>query len=111
MTLLIFSAVVVNEASRQLAATIALVLKRADLTIDYVSRVTGIPPNKLSDQLAGKVPFTGLCRILASDELRSETEFWPEFIGLCAKRVGCIVATIEDVVHASKRHSQREQAV
>jgi hypothetical protein len=103
--------VAVDESARRFAATVAIALKRADVTQDYVSRVTGIPPNKLSNQLAGKVPFTGLVRILASRELRDETDFWLELMDLLADGVnralvpmdlGYVIAKLELLVGAPR---------
>lgn len=120
-------AVAVDEAGRRLAATVAHALKRADVTQDYVSRVTGIPASKLSDQLAGKVPFTGLCRILASAELKNETDFWLELLDLLADGVnrafvprdlGYVIAKLEMLVGAPRmvkadlcRDQQKAEAV
>lgn len=87
MTIALVGTVVADCAARKLATTVALALKRADVTQDYVARVTGIPPNKLSLQLSGQAPFTGLCRILISHELRHETDFWQELVMLMAQSI------------------------
>lgn len=82
------AAVVAADAStRRLASTVARAMQRAGLTQDYVARCTGIPPNKLSLQLSGQAPFTGLCRILISEELRRETDFFQELVALLAEQV------------------------
>jgi hypothetical protein len=72
---------------RWLAALTSEAIRRAGLTQDYVSRVTHIPPSRLSDQLAGKLPFTGFCRF-GLEEIRRDTEFWPEFANVLADQVG-----------------------
>lgn len=103
--------VVADAAGQKLAALVALAMKRADLTQDYVARCTGIPPNKLSEQLAGKTPFTGLYRILSNVELRQETELWCELVELLAHEIdrrvvpvdlGTIVAKLEEIVGKPK---------
>jgi hypothetical protein len=69
-----------------LAADAKLAMKRADLTLDYVSRVTGIPLQRLSDQLNGKTPFTGFWRFFTG-EMR-ETDFFHEFMEIQCRRMG-----------------------
>jgi hypothetical protein len=75
---------VIDQAARDLAADVRLAMKRADLSLDYVSRVIRVPPNKLSDQLSGKAPFTVWCRFVTLE--LQQTEFWPEFLALRAER-------------------------
>lgn len=115
--LAIAAAIAVDDAGRRLAALVALALKRADVTQDYVSLVTGIPRNKLSEQLAGKVPFTGLCRILANRALKDETDFWFELTAIFADQVnravvsidlGHIVSKLEEIVGAPKRMARMD---
>ena len=109
MTLTLFALTtavyVLDEASRRLAALVSLAMQKADITQDYVSRCTGIPAARLSDQLAGKAPFTGLCRILANDELRTETDLWLELTDLFAGRVDRMLAPLQyaDVIERLKR--------
>lgn len=80
---------VVAAIDAALARSVRLAMKRADLTLDYVSRVTGIPIQRLSDQLNGKTPFTGFCRFF-SGEMR-ETDFLEEWLAIVADGVGRIV--------------------
>lgn len=68
-----------EPAMRRLGQLVALAIKKAGLTDDYVSLVTGIPRPKLSDMLNGKVRFTGLDRILLSRDIREDTLFWVYF--------------------------------
>lgn len=83
------AALAIDAAALVLVADVRLAMKRADLSLDFVSRVTGIPPQRLSDQLNGKTPFTGFWRF-ATREMR-ETDFWTEFIEIQADRVNRVV--------------------
>jgi hypothetical protein len=94
-----------------LASITAQAMDRAGLTQDYVSHVTGIPANKLSDQLAGKVPFTGFCRF-GYQEIRRDTQFWPEFANVLADQVdralvprdlGTLLERVTELVSGQKR--------
>lgn len=83
MTLFLLAATIaVDAAARKLAAAFRLAMKRADLSLDYVSRVIGVPPNKLSNQLLGKVPFTAAWRFFVG-EMR-ETGFASELLAIFA---------------------------
>ena len=73
-----------------LAADAKLAMKRADLTLDYVSRVTSVPLSRLSDQLNGKTPFTSFWRFFAG-EMR-DTDFRLEFLDIQAARVDRFLA-------------------
>ena len=84
--LLLGAALAIDAA---LAASARLAMKRADLSLDYVSRVTGIPIQRLSDQLNGKTPFTGFWRFFAG-EMR-ETDFLDEWLPLVADGIERIV--------------------
>ena len=77
---------VVDEAAKQLAADVKLAMKRADLSLDYISRVLSVPVSRLSDQLNGKTPFTFFWRF-SHREIRDLTEFWPEFMDIQADRM------------------------
>lgn len=85
--------VVLDRASRQLVADVRLAMKRADLSLDYVSRVTGIPPSRLSDQLNGKTPFTGFWRFWVG-EMR-DTDFRIEFLELQAGHVDRLLVRVD----------------
>lgn len=88
ITLTIFTglaAVVLDQASNELAVDAKLAIKRADLTLDYVSRCTGVPLSRLSDQLNGKTPFTAFWRLWVG-EMR-DTDFRIEFLEIQARRV------------------------
>lgn len=77
---------------RHLGQLVALAIRKAGLTDDYVSLVTGIPRNKLSEMLSGKVRFTGLDRILLSRDIREDTLFWLYFAdGLANEMAHAIV--------------------
>lgn len=54
MAYAVCGAAVIDHAARELAADARLAMKRADLTLDYVARATGVPHSRLSDQLNGK---------------------------------------------------------
>ncbi len=82
---LLGAAYVIDQAARDLVADVKLAMKRSDLTLDFVSRVIGVPTNKLSDQLNGKLAFTSFWRFTAS-ELR-EAGFWVELLDIRARRV------------------------
>lgn len=77
-------ATVVDAAAKELAADVRLAMKRADLSLDYVSRVLGVPGPRLSDQLLGKLPFTYFWRFTAR-EIR-ESDFWTELLAIEAER-------------------------
>lgn len=98
---------VLDDCGSELAADVRLAMKRADLTLDYVSRVLRVPPNKLSDQLNGKRPFTFFWRFFSSAELRAETDFRSEFLDILARRIDRIVlprgVTVVSVSAAKKR--------
>lgn len=98
----------IDRAARDLVADVRLAMKRADLSVDFVSRCTGVPPSRLSDQLNGKTPFTAFWRF-GTAEMR-ETDFWVEFLELQAERVdrmlvsrdlGTLVAKVEAMVGLS----------
>lgn len=72
-----------------LAADAKLAMKRADLTLDYVSRVTLVPVQRLSDQLNGKTPFTCLWRFFTG-EMR-ETDFALEFYEIQLQRADAVI--------------------
>lgn len=76
----------VNDASRELVADVRLAMKRADLSVDFVARCTGVPAPKLSDQLNGKTPFTSFWRFIAPEIKASR--FWDELFALRAERHG-----------------------
>lgn len=78
--------IVIDQAARDLAADAKLAMKRADLTLDFVSRVTRVPLSRLSDQLNGKTPFTSLWRFYAFEEMR-QTDWRVEFGELQADRI------------------------
>jgi predicted XRE-type DNA-binding protein len=87
VTLGLFSAAIaIDECARQLAADVALAMKRADLTQDFVSRCINVPRPKLSDQLAGKASFTTLWRFFVVREIR-ESEFLVELLDILGQRV------------------------
>lgn len=76
---------------QQLAADAKLAMKRADLSLDYVSRAIGHEDkpyslSKLSDQLNGKTPFTAFWRFFVGD--MRETAFREEFFAIQADRIG-----------------------
>jgi hypothetical protein len=86
-------------------------MKRADLTQDYISRVTRIPAARLSDQLSGKLPFTGFVRF-GCREIRENTFFWTAFVEVLADRVdravvpvdvARLVAGVEELVGQKRR--------
>lgn len=79
------AAIAIDAAARQLLADVKLAMKRADLSQDFVCRVTGVPLQRLSDQLNGKTPFTAFWRF-ATQEMR-DTGFWLEFVDIQAARV------------------------
>ena len=100
-----------HELDTWLAALTKDAMRRADLTQDYVARVTGIPPNKLSEQLSGQRPFTGLVRF-GCREMREETDFWTEFAAGLADRVdkalvprdlGSLVSGVEELIGTKRR--------
>jgi hypothetical protein len=82
------SALAIDHAAKELVGDVRLAMKRSDLSLDYVSRVTGVPPQRLSDQLNGKTPFTAFWRFTRA-EIR-ETAFWPEFLGIRNERCGLV---------------------
>lgn len=117
------AALAIDAAARELVADVRLAMKRADLTLDFVSRVTGVPPQRLSDQLNGKVPFTGFWRFWVG-EMR-DTDFRPEFLEIQAERVnrllvrvdlGALIAKLDQLVgskpmvKAALPSAQKEQA-
>lgn len=84
----------IDSAGLQLVADIKLALKRADLSLDYVSRVTGVPIQRLSDQLNGKTPCTSLWRLLVAPEMR-DTDFRVEFLTIQAQRIDRAVVAMD----------------
>lgn len=72
-----------------LAADAKLAIRRADLTLDYVSRVTGVPMQRLSDQLNGKTPFTSFWRLFTG-EMR-QTDFAIEFYEIQLQRADAVI--------------------
>lgn len=107
-----------REVDTWLASIAAEAMKRADLTQDYVSRVTRITPARLSDQLSGKLPFTGLVRF-GCEEIRLHTDFWTEFADVLAARVNCalvprdlgsLLAGVEELVGMKRRMAKAPQA-
>jgi hypothetical protein len=60
---------------------------RAGLTQDYVSHVTRIPPNKLERSARRQVAVHRLLPVRL-EEIRRDTEFWPEFANVLADQVG-----------------------
>ncbi len=108
MTVLLFTFVMfgaaIDAAAKQLAADVARAMKRADLTQDYVARVLGIPPSKLSLQLSGQLPFTTLWRFFVNVEMQ-QTDFRLEFFDIQAERIdrrmvamdlGALVTSLQD---------------
>lgn len=95
MTLLsgvVVATVVLGErALRELGVKVSRAIDAAGLTDDYVARVTGIPRNKLSQQLSGQLPLTGLYRLLASPELAERTTFRRELLEILAEDLGLAV--------------------
>lgn len=87
------AALAIDHAARELVGDVRLAMKRADLSLDFVSRVTGVPPQRLSDQLNGKTPFTAFWRFTAR-EIR-ESGFWLELVALRAARVDRYVVNRE----------------
>lgn len=79
------AAYVIDEGARELAADVKLAMKRADLSVDFVARVIGVPRPKLSDQLNAVTPFTSFWRFTAR-EIR-DSDFWPELLELRARRL------------------------
>lgn len=79
------AAYVIDAAARDLVVDVRLAMKRADLSLDYVARATGVPHSRLSDQLNGKTPFTAFWRFTAPD-IR-DSDFWIEFLTLRVERV------------------------
>lgn len=74
-----------NDRTRELLADVRLAMKRADLSVDYVARVCGVPPNKASDQLRGVSPFTALWRLFSAPEICGSA-FEAELLTLRAER-------------------------
>jgi hypothetical protein len=84
----------IDSVGLQLVADIKLALKRADLSLDYVSRVTGVPIQRLSDQLNGKTPCTSLWRLLAAPEMQ-DTDFRLEFLDIQARRMDRALVAVD----------------
>lgn len=76
----------ITDESKALVGDVRLAMKRADLSLDYVARCTGVPVPKLSDQLNSKTPFTAFWRFIAPEILASG--FWHELFALRAERQG-----------------------
>ncbi len=102
----------IDDAARELVADIRLAMKRADLSLDYVSRVIRVPGPKLSDQLLGKQPFTSFWRFVTPEITR--TGFWHEFFAVRAERHGgvyvrgelaALVRGVDQLVHQKKKAS------
>ena len=115
MTVTLFAWAVALYAAKEIDTWLASIareaMRRADLTQDYISRVTGIPVARLSDQLSGKLPFTGLVRFGCA-EIREETDFWLEFADVLAHQLhrdlvpsdwGRLIAGVEELVGAQRR--------
>jgi hypothetical protein len=111
-TLILFlgAALAIDQAARDLVGDVRLAMKRADLSLDYVSRVTGVPIQRLSDQLNAKTPFTSFWRFFVG-EMR-ETDFQCEFLSIQAGRVdrmvvrcdlGQLIAKVEQMTAGVKR--------
>lgn len=81
-------------ADPELAADVKSALKRAGLSNDFVSRVTGISIPRLSDMLNAKIPFTGLCRLLSVKEMK-ETDFRVQFLDIQADRVNRLLISAD----------------
>jgi hypothetical protein len=96
ITLTFFTILGALAIDGQLAADAKTAIKRADLTLDYVSRVTGIPIQRLSDQLNGKTPFTGFWRLFTG-EMR-QTDFALEFFDIQAGRIDAVVLRGERLI-------------
>jgi hypothetical protein len=84
VALLTSAALAIDHAAIGLLEDVRLAMKRADLTSDWVARSIDVPPQKLSDQLLGKAPFTAWWRF--STAALDGTDFWDEFLDLRAKR-------------------------
>lgn len=111
----VLAALAVDAATHELLTDVRLAMKRADLSLDYVARCCLVPPEKLSHQLAGRLPFTYCWRILANAEIR-ESDFWPELLALRAERfdralvsseLGVLVARVTALVDAVKKPMAR----
>jgi hypothetical protein len=115
---LLGAALAIDQAARDLVGDVRLAMKRADLSLDYVSRVTGVPIQRLSDQLNAKTPFTSFWRFFVG-EMR-DTDFQLEFLSLQAARVdrmvvrcdlGQLIAKVELMTAGVKRMAKVEMAV
>jgi hypothetical protein len=84
----------IDTVALQLVADIRLALKRADLSLDEVSYATGVPIQRLSDQLNGKTPCTCLWRLLVAPEMRV-TLFRLEFLTIQAERIDRAVVGVD----------------
>ena len=91
---LISATLAIDSAAMQLVADIKLALKRADLSLDEVSYATGVPIQRLSDQLNGKTPCTCLWRLLVAPGMR-DTFFRLEFFTIQAERIDRAVVTVD----------------
>jgi hypothetical protein len=105
ITLILFlgAALAIDQAARDLVADVRLAMKRAP-------RVTGVPIQRLSDQLNAKTPFTSFWRFFVG-EMR-ETDFQCEFLSIQAGRVdrmvvrcdlGQLLAKVEQMTAGVKR--------
>lgn len=83
-----------DPVARLLAADVGRALERAWISRQAASIDLGIPLNKLSDQLNGKLPFTTCWKFLVGLE---DPDFTQEFLGLQAERVNAIVVTVPDL--------------
>lgn len=107
---LIGTAFVVDAAMHELVVDAKTAMQHAGLSQDYVARVIGMSESRLSLQLSGQELFTAFCRF-GCLEMR-ETDFWPEFLEIRAKRfdravvtsdLGLLVAHVTELVrHARK---------
>lgn len=92
-----------------LAADARKAMKRADLTLDFVSRATGVPYSRLSDQLNGKTPFTAFWRFFTGEML--DTDFRAEFLEIQCERLdrvpvprqlGLLVAGLDELLSTKR---------
>lgn len=91
LVMVVGMAYVLGQGARRFAAFVGAAMEKSSLTQDYVSRAAEIPPNKLSEMLGAKAPFTVAYRILGSEEVWNETDFWDEFLRVAAESRGLAV--------------------
>lgn len=76
------------EVHRRLATIFGKTVRRCDIKLEWLATALGVPRPKLSDQLAGKVPFTYMWRFFVSTALRREyPEFREELLDLLAEDI------------------------